>query len=70
MANYPPMRVSNTSGHCGVSQNKRNGLWYAYYWDAKNRKSVFLGKGYEVFSDAVARRIEWEKSSLAANDKK
>lgn len=57
------MRVSNTSGHCGVSQNKRNGLWYAYYWDAKKRKSVFLGGGSESFKDAVAKRIEWEKAN-------
>jgi hypothetical protein len=57
------MRVSNTSGHCGVSQNKRTGLWYAYYWDTKKRKSVFLGGGSENFSDAVAKRIEWEKAN-------
>lgn len=49
---------NNTSGHTGVSQNKKTGLWHAYI--SVHYRHIRLGE-YAKYEDAVAAREAAER---------
>ncbi len=62
-----PLAANNTSGHTGVSYEKRSGKWRAYI--ICKGKFHDLGS-YENKQDAVAARENWEMRSATGSPKK
>ena len=74
-ANKNRLSASNTSGHTGVYQNKKNGKWVAQI--TFKRKTYYLGS-FEKIEDAVKARLcgeemhddflEWYYQQKAENE--